>query len=112
MTKTPTAYLEKSGWYSCYCEDGTFLGLKATAAEALEVYGCTVYKPLRPETETAIRSLMQILKACIGRQIEKGITEPDAVALVTREFSGTFPDGAKILLRLLESGHPSVTFDN
>ena len=41
-TPEATAYLEKSGWYACYCADGTFLGRTATAADALATYDCTV----------------------------------------------------------------------
>jgi hypothetical protein len=56
MTKKPTAYLEKSGWYSCYCEDGTFLGFTPTAGKALEVYGC-VYAVAGIVVETPMRAL-------------------------------------------------------
>ena len=116
MNTIPKAYLKKDGWYSCYCEDGTFLGSTATAAEALEVYGCTVYTaPKRygdgmlPDTEASIKDLMRILKTVIDRQVAKGMSDREAVAAVTRYMTTEFPVIAETLLRLLESQHPSVT---
>lgn len=119
MNTIPKAYLKKDGWYSCYCEDGTFLGSAATAAEALEVYGCTVYTaPKRygdgmlPDTEASIKDLMRILKTVIGRQVAKGMSDREAVAAVTRYITNEYPVFAETLLRLLESKHPSVNLND